>query len=60
MQHASCCCLLPRSPRHSGNGLGLFLVKQACREMGMEVVASSPGLGQGSSFVISGLGEMKL
>lgn len=40
-------------PGGPGLGLGLTLVRQLARMHGGEVVASSPGLGRGSEFVLS-------
>ena len=36
-----------------GSGLGLYLVRELMRQQGGDVVAHSPGLGQGSTFVVS-------
>jgi two-component system phosphate regulon sensor histidine kinase PhoR len=37
-----------------GTGLGLYLVKSACRAMNLKVEASSPGVGHGARFEIRG------
>lgn len=36
----------------SGSGLGLFIVKQLCKRMGMEIEADSDGHGRGSTFTL--------
>ena len=50
------------SPKSSkpGYGIGLFLVRSACKGMGLQVTANSEGSGKGAQFVISGKGELRL
>lgn len=42
----------------AGTGLGLYLVKQACRAQKMRISAESPGLGLGAKFTVTGRGVL--
>lgn len=42
------------SPRVAGSGLGLYIVRAACRMEGLRVQATSPGRGLGARFEVGG------
>ncbi len=39
----------------SGTGLGLFLAKNACKSLNVDLKGYSPGRGRGATFIIEGI-----
>ena len=39
--------------KHTGHGFGLHSSVLAAREMGGDLIATSPGIGQGSTFILT-------